>query len=155
VVEHIEDDYGFLGGVVERARPGARFVLTVPALPMLWSSWDEQLGHYRRYTRKTARALMTALPFERVEAGYLFPELVPAGLIRRVLRSRDSSAAEDAGFPELPSSLDRLLFRLSDLTCRGRRWWPVGTSVAMVATRASTGRLGERVVRSAEARAER
>jgi hypothetical protein len=137
VVEHIEDDRGFLRDIVQRARPGATFVLTVPALSMLWSSWDEQLGHYRRYTRKSARDLTSATALDSVEIGYLFPELVPAGLLRRVMRSRTLPTSEDAAFPQLPRRVDRLLLGFSGLTCRARRWWPVGTSVAVIATRAS------------------
>ena len=138
VVEHIEDDQRFLHDIVQRARPGATFVLTVPALPVLWSTWDEQIGHYRRYTRKSAGHLTAAAPLDRLEVGYLFPELVPAALIRRMVRSRASSTSDDAAFPQLPRALDRGLLGLSRLTCRGRRWWPVGTSVAIVAKRAAS-----------------
>jgi len=35
VVEHIDDDRGFLVGVVGSMRPGATLVVTVPALPVL------------------------------------------------------------------------------------------------------------------------
>jgi hypothetical protein len=138
VLEHIEDDGSFLLSVVERARPGAVFVLTMPALPMLWSSWDEQLGHFRRYTRRTARSLIARVPFESAEVGYLFPELVPVGLMRRALRSRHKSASDGAEFPSLPRSLDRMLLRLGRLTGRGRRVWPFGTSVSVIARRAPT-----------------
>lgn len=57
VLEHIDDDQGFLAEVVRWMRPGAFLFITVPAEPSLWGVHDESLGHRRRYTEKTARAL--------------------------------------------------------------------------------------------------
>lgn len=58
VLEHIEND----GAVVERLRrllvSDGVLVISVPALPSLFGFHDEQLGHYRRYTR---RSLLRAL----------------------------------------------------------------------------------------------
>ena len=53
VLEHQEDDAQFIGGLVAKMEPGSVLLLTVPALPKLWSPWDEALGHYRRYTRSS------------------------------------------------------------------------------------------------------
>jgi SAM-dependent methyltransferase len=50
VVEHIEDDLGFLRSVAGALEPGGRFYLTVPAFRALWSHEDDDAGHYRRYT---------------------------------------------------------------------------------------------------------
>ena len=53
VLKHQEDDAQFIGGLVAKMEPGSVLLLTVPALPKLWSPWDEALGHYRRYTRSS------------------------------------------------------------------------------------------------------
>lgn len=130
VLEHQENDHEFLAELVEKMDPGATLLLTVPAMPWLWSAWDAKLGHYRRYTKKSLRAAAATLPLEIEEEAYLFPELIPMGLLRR-LRMRDGSAAdaEGAEFPELPKPLNETLYGVGKATVRGRRLWPAGTSL--------------------------
>ena len=74
VIEHIEDDHGFLAEIADAMRPGAQLVVTVPALPQLWSPWDEELGHHRRYTKQTLCAVPQGVPLVVDEVSYLFPE---------------------------------------------------------------------------------
>lgn len=57
VIEHIKDDRAYLDRLFHAARPGAVFLLTVPADPELWSLHDDAVGHQRRYTPATLRAL--------------------------------------------------------------------------------------------------
>ena len=56
VVEHIEDDVGALGSIREILAPGGRAVILVPALEALYGELDREVGHCRRYTRRTLRA---------------------------------------------------------------------------------------------------
>jgi SAM-dependent methyltransferase len=51
VVEHVDDDRAVLRELRRVTRPGGRLVLTVPALPRLWSGHDVAAGHRRRYRR--------------------------------------------------------------------------------------------------------
>ena len=53
VLEHIEDDTGTLRLLGERLSDGGRLVLKVPALPALYGTLDEAIGHHRRYSRRT------------------------------------------------------------------------------------------------------
>jgi SAM-dependent methyltransferase len=57
VIEHIEDDVACLKTLKTWLKPGGTFCMVVPAYPWLFSPFDEVLGHYRRYTRGSARAL--------------------------------------------------------------------------------------------------
>lgn len=50
VVEHIEDDLGFLRHVWDLLEPGGMLYLTFPAYNFLWSHEDVDSGHFRRYT---------------------------------------------------------------------------------------------------------
>ena len=50
VLEHVEDDAAALAAVKRKLAPGGRLLLTVPAMPWLWSSHDEAHHHFRRYT---------------------------------------------------------------------------------------------------------
>ena len=51
VLEHIEDDAAALRDVWGRLRPGGSLVLWVPAFELLYSDFDRELGHHRRYRR--------------------------------------------------------------------------------------------------------
>jgi SAM-dependent methyltransferase len=53
VVEHVEDDVGALRQLGEVVSPGGLVVVLVPALPSIYGSLDEELGHFRRYTRRS------------------------------------------------------------------------------------------------------
>ncbi len=132
VLEHQEDDRAFMADLAEKMDPGATLLLTVPAMPWLWSGWDSMLGHYRRYTKRMLAETIAPLPFETVEQGYLFPELIPSGLWRRLRMGDRASSAAGAGeaeFPELPRPLNEALYRLGGATTALRRFWPAGTSL--------------------------
>ncbi len=57
VLEHIEDDAGALRSMAAIIPRGGRIVLMVPAFPALLGPIDRNSGHYRRYTRRSLRAL--------------------------------------------------------------------------------------------------
>ena len=50
VLEHVSDDVGLVREYAKRAKPGTRFVVSVPAFMWLWSGHDVFLEHHRRYT---------------------------------------------------------------------------------------------------------
>ncbi|WP_315819590.1 class I SAM-dependent methyltransferase [Paraflavitalea speifideaquila] len=53
VVEHIEDDKKAIDNCVQLLKPGGQLVVLVPAFQSLYNLFDEELGHYRRYTART------------------------------------------------------------------------------------------------------
>lgn len=138
VLEHQGDDRAFLAELAEKMDPGATLLLTVPAMPTLWSRWDLRLGHFRRYTRAMLSAAVEPLPFELRERSYLFPELVPLGWWRRLGDRRDEGGAEgDASFPQLSRPVNQALYRGAKATTAARRIWPAGTSLFAVLRRSS------------------
>jgi SAM-dependent methyltransferase len=134
VIEHMANPRDLLAPIADAVKPGALVVITVPALQVLWSSWDRALGHFRRYSKASLRHEIDGLPLEVLESGYLFPELLPAAFVRVVLRRGDDGSAPSE-FPVLPRALDRLLAAIGSLTYRGRRFWPAGTTAFLVARR--------------------
>jgi SAM-dependent methyltransferase len=58
VLEHIKDDEAAVRAFSRLLRPGGALVLLVPAAPWLYGEIDKRLGHYRRYSKPSARALM-------------------------------------------------------------------------------------------------
>ena len=131
VIEHIEDSGSFLRAVFDRMEPGGSLVVTVPALQWAFSSWDTELGHYRRYSKKSLRTELEAAGFIVDNVGYLFPEMLPLLPIRKLRRAQ----RESADFPELSPWLNHVGYLISSTTARLSRVWPGGTSVAAVAHR--------------------
>lgn len=91
VVEHIDDDRGYLRDLACYLKPGGRLYLTVPAYPWLWSRNDITSGHKRRYTIRTLRHVVEAAGYAVDYATYFFSLLPPAIFFGRTLRSRLSS----------------------------------------------------------------
>jgi len=71
VLEHIADDNGALAGMASILDPGGTIVLIVPAFEALYGPFDHNLGHYRRYTRKSIVDLATAVGLEVKTARYM------------------------------------------------------------------------------------
>jgi SAM-dependent methyltransferase len=70
VVEHIEDHRQALLNAAKMLKPGGRVIILVPAFQQLYNSFDEQLGHFRRYTAGSLRALLEETGFEVAHSQY-------------------------------------------------------------------------------------
>ncbi len=88
VVEHIQDEVGFLRDVFAGLRAGGRLYLTVPAYSSLWSQEDVDAGHYRRYTKPQLSAALGRAGFEIEYQTYLFQFLILPLLLLRGLPYR-------------------------------------------------------------------
>lgn len=71
VLEHIKDDDGALLHLADALKPGGRLILWVPAFQLLYSDWDRQVGHYRRYRKGALRAQLTRAGYEVTEIRYV------------------------------------------------------------------------------------
>ena len=67
VIEHIEDDVLALANCKKLLKPGGRIVILVPAYQTLYNTFDKNLFHYRRYTRKTMSAVFEKNHFKILE----------------------------------------------------------------------------------------
>jgi len=92
VIEHVDDDVGLLAQYAASARPGTRFVVSVPAFPWLWSAHDEFLEHRRRYTRRTLIDAVSAAGLRPVASFYFFAAIFPAVVARRFWQRRRAAA---------------------------------------------------------------
>jgi len=57
VLEHIEDDAAALGNMASILQRDGSIILIVPAFPALYGPIDRNLGHFRRYTRRSIARL--------------------------------------------------------------------------------------------------
>jgi SAM-dependent methyltransferase len=89
VMEHVEDDAGFLRAAARALVPGGHVCLFVPALPALYGSLDRIFEHHRRYTRRGLEARFTEAGLEPVRVRYMnFPGMLAWWLWAKVLRRR-------------------------------------------------------------------
>jgi SAM-dependent methyltransferase len=112
VLEHIEDDAGALRQIRERLAARGSLVLWVPAFALLYSKFDEQLGHHRRYRRKELERLVEAAGFDVVESRYTnclgwFTWLGAARILGLVPTSRTMLAIFDNVFVPVVRTVER------------------------------------------------
>ena len=70
VLEHIQDDRSELANALEALKPKGHLLLFVPALAWLYSDFDKQIGHFRRYAKKALSSLVQDVGFTLVKARY-------------------------------------------------------------------------------------
>jgi ubiquinone/menaquinone biosynthesis C-methylase UbiE len=58
VLEHVEDDTLAFSEMLRITKSGGIVIINVPAFMSLWSDWDVSLGHFRRYSKSTLRAIL-------------------------------------------------------------------------------------------------
>jgi len=58
IIEHVEDDQAALAELVRVATPDARFLVSVPLHPELWTPFDNIVGHFRRYSPERLAGLL-------------------------------------------------------------------------------------------------
>ncbi len=69
VIEHIDDDRGAVRRLAQLTKPGGHVIISVPALPELFSEFDHAQGHRRRYMPETLR---NATAGSGLEIGQIF-----------------------------------------------------------------------------------
>jgi SAM-dependent methyltransferase len=143
VMEHIEDEEGFLREICRCLAPGGLVYLTVPAGPWLWSDDDVRAGHFRRYTGASLQEALERCGFRALLLGKMFFPLplplflcraLPSLFGRRRLRARSYSG--------LHRSRLRVLMEMAWVWERNRlargQGVPWGSSVVAVAELASS-----------------
>lgn len=86
VLEHIEKDQALLEETYRVLQPNGKLFLTVPAYSWLWSGFDEEVGHKRRYTLRRLRKQLESAGFIVLYSSYLFNLLVLPIFVKRRLR---------------------------------------------------------------------
>jgi len=89
VLEHVEKDERELKMVFDTLRPGGALCIYVPALNSLLGSFDEQVGHYRRYSKEELKQKLEKAGFEIERLHYSdIYGIVPWYLNFKVLKSK-------------------------------------------------------------------
>jgi SAM-dependent methyltransferase len=90
VLEHIEDDIAFLEEIHRVLKVDGRLLLTVPAHMILFSNFDKEVGHFRRYSLNNLVTKLRKTGFEIEYRTYFFLPLLFPMIIFRKLRKHDS-----------------------------------------------------------------
>jgi SAM-dependent methyltransferase len=89
VLEHVADDEEELALVHGALGMGGRAFVFVPALPWLYGSFDEMVGHRRRYARRELEAKVVRAGFRVLKSVYFDSAgVLPWWMKYRLLRSR-------------------------------------------------------------------
>ena len=133
VLEHLPDETSALESARRNLRAGGHFLASVPALPWLFSSWDQRLGHRRRYTRRGLVEIVEAAGFEVLRCSYAFAYALPPAVVRRLVGREYTE--DTCVFPPLSPWLNALLQRMGAVEARWLRHGalPLGLSVYVLA----------------------
>lgn len=142
VLEHIEDDVGFLKTISTVLVPNGRLYLSVPAYNWLFSVVDKTAGHCRRYTIKSLTSALESSGFITEFRTYFFGLLpVPIFLFRTVpsrlgLRKNSELGRVQKEHGQSSSLLGRLMSWSLDLeikALRKKKGMPFGGSCFVIA----------------------
>jgi SAM-dependent methyltransferase len=77
VIEHIKDDKLAIQNCKRLLKKDGRLVILVPAFQSLYNSLDKELGHFKRYTRKSLSELLIKEEMEMVVKRYFNSPGIP------------------------------------------------------------------------------
>ncbi|MDC3958609.1 class I SAM-dependent methyltransferase [Polyangium jinanense] len=136
VLEHLDEEVPALLALKRLLRPDGLLLVTVPALPFLWSSHDVSVHHRRRYVRHTLLEALRAGGFEAERISYFTSLLLPVLAAQRIGDRLRRGVPEKAHYRVAPPpapinaafgavmDLERALLRRFDM--------PIGSSLVAI-----------------------
>jgi SAM-dependent methyltransferase len=141
VLEHLDDERRSLGVVRSSLRPGGWLLLTVPALPWLWSEHDAAHHHRRRYRAADLRALLVDNAYNVAHLSYynflLFPAIAGVRIAQRLrTQSEYGNHRHDLAMPS--RAINTILYQLfsSERFLVSQVRVPIGVSLVALAQKA-------------------
>jgi SAM-dependent methyltransferase len=128
VLEHIEDESGFLQSIKFHLAESGSLLINVPAHMLFHSDYDRAAGHLRRYTIRQLARICEQNGLRVRAATYWGLPLVPLILARKLMRIQHSDGK--AGFATKGPAINTLLWCLAQAEPLPQR--VLGTSVMAV-----------------------
>lgn len=132
VLEHLDDDHNSLVALRKRLAPTGTLLISVPAIPWLWSRHDEIHHHKRRYMRKQLIDRVADAGLNVFDAGYFNSLLFPLALAQR---SMAKLTDRDSGTEELPAPLNSVFKAIfsTEAAIASKFRFPIGLSLYALA----------------------
>ena len=112
VLEHIEDDRAELMRARDLLAPGGSLIVLAPAHQWLFTPFDREVGHFRRYNRETLRAAappeLDRVALRALDSAGLLATLGNRFLLRRSMPSPWQIRFWDSFLVPISRGLDRL-----------------------------------------------
>lgn len=83
VIEHIDDHVGFINTCKDHLTEEGKIIINVPAYMHLYSKYDKEVGHVRRYNKKTLSQALKDAGLEVESCSYWGMLLYPIAVIRK------------------------------------------------------------------------
>ncbi|NER24443.1 MAG: class I SAM-dependent methyltransferase [Symploca sp. SIO1B1] len=128
VLEHIENDVQVIKKFSEMLKQNGTICISVPAYPWLFGFHDENLGHYRRYTKQDLLSKISRY-FKIEKYRYFAASLIPVVLLYSCWLRKPYPVNELNQKSYLKMIFDWLLIRESKITL------PLGISLIVLATK--------------------
>ncbi len=131
VIEHVEQDVAMLSAARRAVKPGGAVLVTVPALPWLWSGHDRLAHHFRRYRRAELKGKIEAAGWACERITYFNTLLFPLAAAKKLV-DRFRQGSEVHGYYDTPGrTLNGLLAAVfaSEVRWLKRHTFPIGVSL--------------------------
>jgi len=141
VLEHIDEDGAVLGEARRALRAGGGLLITVPQHRWLWSRFDEESFHRRRYSPGQLAHVLRRQGFQVLrETSFVF-FLLPLMIMQRLGagRRRGYDPAREFALPAVVEKSFEALLDLERLLIRMRVRLPIGGSQVVVAKKDGSG----------------
>lgn len=133
VLEHIENDSYVISECVRILKNKGFLLLTVPAYPSLYSSWDKWNRHYRRYNKVMILKLAHEHNLAVIKITHWNILGVPFAVLRK-FQDIFNPERDYKGFPRVPKVIDLFLRRVVSIENKviQKKSIPVGLSIVAV-----------------------
>jgi SAM-dependent methyltransferase len=138
VLEHIADDQTALNNIYQSLRPQGFFILTVPAYDWLFSSHDQALEHYRRYSKQALINKLQTAGFKIERLGHWNTSLfLPVALIRlsKKIWGTHVIKSEAGPLPKIINELGLIILKAENWLISKNINLPWGLSIYVIAKR--------------------
>ncbi len=138
VLEHLEVPQQTIEKIKSVLKKGGHIIATVPACQSLWSTRDEFLGHYKRFSKTDFKGLFRDNGYTVIKANYFFSHLfMPTYLSRLIFSKISNKSGQEIESDELKivPGINGLLYFLGLMEINVSMFLPLpfGTSVFCIA----------------------
>lgn len=134
VLEHLDNDMVGIKEIFRILKSRGIFLVTVPALPFLWSAHDFAAHHRRRYTKGELERKLTKVGFKIVKISYMNTFLFPVIFFIRLWKNIFKVGTGHSDFFEYSPIINQFLGKIFSFEAKflGRFNFPFGVSLIAI-----------------------